>query len=296
MWNCNQRWVLIGSVFFCLLIASGCNDAVSEPAKDAPPNLPGSRFDAASAGTIHGQVTWAGEIPVVPSFLAPISPLNEAVGERRKLSWDNPNAPVVDAHTCGVGNAIVYVRGIDPARAKPWPHPPVRVEMRDYRLVVHQGSAESPVGFVRRGEAVEMISTQPVFHGLHAGGAAFFTLTFPDLNHPRSRRLTEKGIVELTSAAGYFWMRGYLFVDDHPYFARTNAEGCFTLDGMPAGNYEIVCWMPNWIEARHERDPETNFVTRWMFQPPVIKQVAISVRPGDTQSVKFSLSKETFSR
>ena len=132
--------------------------------------------------------------------------------------WDNPNKPRVDPHTRGVGNAVVFLRGVDPQRARPWDHPPVCVEQADYRIEIRQGQAHSAYGFVRRGERVEMVSTQEAFHSLHAGGAAFFTLAFPDPNEPCSRHLNEKGVAELTSAAGYFWMRGYLFVDDHPYY------------------------------------------------------------------------------
>src|SRR5262249_39172772 len=140
----------------------------------------------------------------------------------------NPHAPAIDPATRAVKDAVVFLRGIDPRRSRPWDHPPVRVEMRDYLLVVRQGAAEGRVGFVRRGDGVEMVSAQPAFHALQARGAAFFTLMFPDPGGPRTRRLGRAGVVELTSAAGHFWMRGHLFVDDHPYYARADAAGRFT--------------------------------------------------------------------
>ena len=38
------------------------------------------------------------------------------------------------------------------------------------------------------------------------------------------------------------WMKTWVLVSDHPYFAITDKEGNFTIDGVPAGTYEVVCW------------------------------------------------------
>src|SRR5262249_30904512 len=153
--------------------------------------------------------------------------------------------------------AVVYLRGVDPARARPWDHPPVCVELRDYQIHVRQGDEEGRVGFVRRGAEVTAVSREPVFDSLQARGAAFFTLAFPDPDRPRTRRCPRAGVVELSSGVGHFWMRGHLFVSDHPYLARTDAAGRFSLPRVPAGRYELVCWLPDWHESSHERDADT---------------------------------------
>ena len=38
------------------------------------------------------------------------------------------------------------------------------------------------------------------------------------------------------------WMRAYLFVMEHPYFAVTDAQGHFTIKGLPVGNYTLAIW------------------------------------------------------
>src|SRR5581483_4426080 len=134
-------------------------------------------------------------------------------------------------------------------------------------------------GFVRRGDPVTMVSRDKAFHALHADGAAFFTLTFPDPDQALERGFHERGVVELTSAAGYYWMRAYLFVDDHPYYALTERDGKFTLSGVAPGRYEIVGWLPNWNKARHERDPELTIITRWYFDPPLQRRQIIDLKP-----------------
>jgi hypothetical protein len=253
----------------------------------------GADFDPATAGSIRGRVVWDGDIPAVSPLEALPNPLAGELLQRRQLR-PNPNVPSIDSHSKGVANAVVFLRGVDPRRGKRWDHPPVCVQQREGEFHILQGDVDSRFGFVGRGDEIEMVSWDRFFHSLHAGGAAFFTLTFPDANVTRRRALNEKGIVELTSAAGYFWMRAYLFVDDHPYYARTDAEGRFALLQVPPGNYEIACWMPSWVKSRHERDPESGFVSRWFFQPPVERTQSVTLRPGDAKETVFTLSWQPF--
>jgi hypothetical protein len=182
---------------------------------------------------------------------------------------------------------VVFLRGVDVRAARPWDHPPVRVEQKVCRFRVRQGDVESQCGFLRRSDDLTMISLDEAFHSLHAGGAAFFTLTFPDPFQPRRRRLDQNGLVELSSSAGYFWVRAYLFVDEHPYYTRTNEEGRFTLPQVPPGQYDLVCWLPRWVLERQERDPESGHITRVYFRPPLE-----DVRPvilGTRETVEVSL-------
>ena len=284
-------WLLVP-----LLAMVGCGEVGSPAPKNAPEYVDetGTVFDAATAGTIQGQVIWNGQVPEVPPLEVLPNPLAGEVLRKKQLR-PNPNALLVDAQTKGVANAVVFLRGLDGKRGRPWHHPPVSVEQRAGQFHVMQGTVDSRCGFVRRGDGIEMVSRDRFFHSLHAAGAAFFTLTFPDPDLPLRRSLKENGLVELTSGTGYFWMRGYLFVDDHPYYARSDAEGQFVLPLVPAGRYELVCWMPNWLKARHERDPESGFVTRLFFQPPLCVRQTLTIAPNETKQTTFALSLGLFS-
>jgi hypothetical protein len=275
----------------------GCGEDIPqpEPSHEAPQPTALSRFDPTTAGVIHGQIVWQGDIPVVPPLLIRANPIGGDALAKRQVQ-PNANAPVIDPRTLGVGNAVVFLRGVDAAKTEPWTLPPVRVEQRGLRFHVHQGDFDSPYGFVRRGDFIEMVSRDPYFHALHVGGANFFTLMFPDPDRPLSRPLKENGVVELTSAAAYYWMRAYLFVDDHPYYARTDSEGGFALEQVPPGRYELVCWMPNWQEARHERDPESGLITRLFFQPPVTLVETVELGKQESKEVRFGPRMQYFQR
>ncbi len=273
-----------------LLACLGCSDARPEsPPVSSGTGEPGARFDATTLGAIAGRVTWSVDIPEVPPLTAPANPLIMQ-RDREKIPWPNPNAPIIDRATRGVKDAVVLLRGVDPQRARAWDHGPVRVVLRGQQFQVLQGEAEVRSAVVRRGDSVEMVSEDPLFHSLHASGAAFFTYPFPDANRPRRRQLTEKGIVELTSACGFFWMRSYLFVDDTPYWTRTDAAGRFELKDVPPGSYEIVCWMPDWQVERHERDPESSEVVRVSFRTPWERSQQVEVSAKKTREVEIEMS------
>ena len=52
------------------------------------------------------------------------------------------------------------------------------------------------------------------------------------------------------------WMKAWVLVSDHPYFAVTDSNGNFSIDGIPAGSYEVVCW-----QEKFKKKPMTATVT-----------------------------------
>lgn len=288
--HCRFLWkILVASA--CVV---GCNEArpqLPAPADDPTADL-GSQFDPATTGTIRGQIRWSGELPLVPLLKVP--PTLDAEGQPRPREWPNPHVPLIDSASAGVGNAVVFLRALNLKKSRPWNHEVVTAQQTDYQFSILQGKKPQRVGFVRRGASVEMVSCQRAFHALHADGASFFTVAFPDADRPSTRKLTEKGIVELSSAAGYFWMRAHLFVDDHPYYACPDADGRYILPQVPAGRYEVVCWLPNWREDRRTLDPASGVCTRLFFRPAVELVIPLEVRPGETTQADFAPSLKAF--
>lgn len=267
-----------------LVALTGCGDVPAPvlntpgPASTAP-----STFDPARSGAIAGRVRWTGPVPQVP----PIDVERFIAGgtQVQHIARANPHQPRVWADGALAG-AVVFLRGVEPTAARPWDHAPVTLEMNDEQPMVRQGDAPPGlVGFVRRGDAVKMVSRQPLLHVIRARGAGFFTLTLPKPDLVRTRPLNEIGHVEMTSATGNIAMRGHLFVDEHPYYALTDADGRFSLPGVPAGNYELVCWRPDWRIERQERDPETLLRVRLFFQSAKETAVQATVRSGEVTTM-----------
>ena len=41
-------------------------------------------------------------------------------------------------------------------------------------------------------------------------------------------------------------MRGFVVVTAHPFFAVSSADGTFTIDKVPAGEYTVEAWHPHY--------------------------------------------------
>ena len=80
------------------------------------------------------------------------------------------------------------------------------------------------------------------------------------------------------------WMKAWVMVSDHPYFAITDENGKFKIDNVPAGEYEIVFWqekLSNLPKKKYEIPTNTLSVTitddditkaDFVFQKPVKKK------------------------
>lgn len=235
-------------------------------------------------GGVRGRVVWAGDRPSV-------EPIRGLIAGPDGPQWGeaaNPFAPRIDP-AGGVGGAVVWLEGVNPTKLKPWPHPPLRVEQTTARLSVVQGRETGGVGFVRVGDEVEMVSKEAVHHQLRGRGAAYFTLAFLDPNQPLKRSLDTPGVVEFSSAAGYFWTAADVFVCDHPYYATTDAAGRFELANVPPGEYRLHARVRNWEITGRDRDPESGKIARLHFAEPWRITKPVAVTDGRTSETELTL-------
>lgn len=242
-------------------------------------------------GSIRGRVVWTGPLPAVPAFkIFGVAGMGtESLKER-----PNSHVPKVDKSTGGVSEAVVFLRNVDLARARPWDHPPVRVEFSGNLISILQGEARGSIGFVRRGDVIDIVNRDAYLHVLSVNGADFFSLPFPDKDKPSKRRLDTCGVLALTSGAGYFWMSAHLFVAEHPYFAMTDDRGFFELAKTPSGTYQVVCWLPHWEVVKKEREPELGLVHRVFYRTPMEQVVTVEVGPGRVTKHAFTMSLQDF--
>lgn len=268
------------------LAAVGCG---REYRDDTPTPPPAVAYIAPApaplpTATVSGRVTWRGEIPTVPA-------INGLVRTRDGSKWGNvPNhfAPGIDTTTRAVAGAVVWLTGIDPANAKPWPYPPLTVEVRDFAVTAKQGETTTRAGFVRVGDEVTLSSADAAYQMIRARGATTFTLAFPTPSRPAKRKLDRAGHVEFTSGTGYFWSTADVFACEHPYFAVADAAGRFRFDRVPPGEYEAVAWLRNWRILSADRDPETGRTMRLTFAEPFTTRVKVSATDGTMAEVELA--------
>jgi hypothetical protein len=274
-----------------LLTLLGCSELPDALPSAASAKHVTSSFDAANTGTIQGRVVWDGAVPVAAPMLIKTIAFHPSL-HNNPVECTLPHYPRVE--NSGVMGAVVFLRAVNPGAAKPWDHPGVRIEFQDRQLRVHQGKDVSSIGFVQLGGEIEIVNRDADFHLLRARGAAFFAAPLQAPNQPSRRTLMQAGVVDLTNGAGYHWLHGHLFVAEHPYYVQTGAAGRFSLDQIPAGKYELVCWMPSWVVTRRERDPETGIMARLIWADPQEQTQTVEVRASGVVEVAYRWQAKMF--
>lgn len=262
----------------------GCDRAltVNLPARQSIVNSE-PQTSVTATGTIVGQVRWSGELP----NFEPI-----AVFDPTSRSLPNPrNASIGKDRS--VAGAVVYLRNV-PATEKSWPHAAVSVEVNADGLHFRESARKSNTAFVRVGDSIAIRSALDGITGVRGRGADFFTFMLPKLSDETRRVCSQPGRVELTSASGQFWSCLELFVCEHPFYATTDANGGFTFTDVPVGEYEIVCWHPNWRFVGHERNPESGIIVRKKYAPAVEKRTKVAVEVRQSAKVGFALQATDF--
>jgi hypothetical protein len=178
------------------------------------------------AGTIAGRITYLGRPPHRKAFTVTKDPA--VCGEQRTGdTW-------VLSDTGGVANVVVYLP--DVASGK---------KMEGATPVLDQvGCRYQPhVQVAAIGSTLLVRSSDPVLHNVHSfyNGASFINFSMPPATRPLSKRLDKAGGMQLKCDVHSF-MRGAIFVANNPYYAITDADGSFAIDGVPPGRHRIATW------------------------------------------------------
>ena len=159
--------------------------------------------------------------------------------ESRKLYEKHPLSEVKLVSAKGeVQNVFVYVKkGLPEGKSYNAP--------KEGALVNQKKSMFRPrVQGVFVGQEVSMRNSDPLIHNVRSLSEENrpFNIGQPAGTPDRKKVFKDKeGPIELRCDF-HPWMRAYLFVMEHPYFAVTAAQGHFTIKGLPVGNYTLAIW------------------------------------------------------
>ena len=137
----------------------------------------------------------------------------------------------------GLANAIVYFVGVESGK-DPASLPAPVLANKECRYVPH-------VQAMMVGQKLTIANSDPILHNTHTYDEAektVFNLALPIKDQKIEKVMKKPGLVHAKCDAGHTWMNGYIWVNDNPYFAVTDATGSFEIKDIPAGDYTVVVW------------------------------------------------------
>ena len=104
------------------------------------------------------------------------------------------------------------------------------------------------------GSTLKITSSDSVLHnshGFYEDGSTAFNLAVPIVGMEAPFKTKKPGLIKLRCDAGHTWMSAYVMVTDTPYYAVTDVNGNFSIQGVPPGKYEIEVWQ-EWLGKHRE--------------------------------------------
>jgi hypothetical protein len=201
--------------------------------------------------TITGQVVWDGG----------------AIPEKKKLTVDKDQDHclskgdlyaetwIVNPNNKGVKNCVVFLR---PEKGKPFKvHDSLKTPPTKQVVLDQPTCYFSPRILVMRADQELLVrNPAPIAHNV--------VLTSFNNNQnvqmpPNSERvfsvIPENNAINITCGA-HPWMKGSLWVFEHPYFALTDEDGRFKIPLVPGGTHNLMIWHEEvgWVLGRQGRE------------------------------------------
>jgi plastocyanin len=225
----SRRIHAAAALFALCAIAAGCGGSGGEtPAggttSEAPIPLPGE-------SAVTGKITFMGTAPAARMIPTSSDP----------LCMPNGGALRSEVMVVGQGNELqnvfVYVKDGLGDRTFQSPKTPVVLDQVGCRYTPH-------VTGVQVGQPVEIVNSDATLHNVHAVAVTNteFNFSQPIKGHRRQQVFDKPEIMVPFKCEVHGWMRSYVGVVPHPFFAVSRADGTFEITGLPAGTYTIEAW------------------------------------------------------
>lgn len=224
------------ALFLIVLSSSGCGGKHDRESSTLPSSAtapPTAVVDPTTTGAVTGTVFLDG----TPPFLPPINMSAEPACAEAHSS-EAVSQPVVVGDNGALANVVVYVNSSGLAHDRF--DPP-----KDSVVLDQKGCMYEPrVVALMTNQPLEFRNSDATIHNVHA---------MPKANHQWNKAQRAGSATLVTSFSRpelaipfmcnvHPWMRAFVSVFDHPYYAVTTREGKFELKNLPPGTYTVEAW------------------------------------------------------
>jgi plastocyanin len=138
----------------------------------------------------------------------------------------------------GIRNAVVSLQNIPSGVKREWNLPAAKMDQKQCSFVPR-------VVIVPAGGTVEFLNSDRLLHNVRSTGKEN-----PPFNRaqPHARAISfvfKQPELLRVDCDLHSWMRGWVVVAEHPFYAVTNEQGEFVLENVPPGKYTLRVWQEN---------------------------------------------------
>ena len=182
------------------------------------------------SGTLVGKVNYEGKLPKKKSLKMDADPV---CGSSHK----NPvyNQSFIINENGYLKNVLVYLKEV-----KYDGKPPEKPAILDQKGCIYDPHVQA----LMVGQELLIKNSDATLHNIHG-----LPKINSEFNFAMPRVVKEKGITISKPEQHIYvkcdvhpWMKSYISVFDHPYFAITDETGSYKIENIPPGQYEIVAW------------------------------------------------------
>ena len=236
-------WIGVGLAF--ALTLAGCGGGGEEKKADtasssaAPAGGGTATPDEANGATVTGKVTIDGTSPVMKALDMSANPFCVRA---------HPTAQKSEEVEAGAGGALkdvfVWIKDGDAVTGKQWQVPTTAV------LLDQNGCMYKPhVLGVMAGQNLDIKTSDQTNHNIHP---------MPQVNQEwnesqapgsedKMKSFPRQEVMIPVKCQIHPWMKAYIGVVSHPFFAVTGDDGSYTIKGLPPGTYTVEFWQEKYL-------------------------------------------------
>jgi len=187
---------------------------------------------AVNGGTVKGQVKYEGTPPVREKIEITKDAAKCGTESEGKFKED-----LVVGAGGGIANAVVRIKGIAKGKAFPAGDQPPTLDQRVCQFRPH-------VVLVPAGGTLSVLNSDGILHNVHTYGEANPPVNKAQPGFKKQIQLNfEKPEFALrVECDAHPWMKGWIVVQEDPYYAVTDEAGNFSIGDVPAGTYDVEIW------------------------------------------------------